>query len=46
MGGKKTQCHKYFFPKPSDIYKWTVFPKIAVLVAHRETSEGTLKRGE
>lgn len=35
-----------FFPKPSDIYKWTIFPKIVVLVAHRETSGGTLRRGE
>lgn len=46
MGEKKPSATNIFFPKPSDIYKWTVFPKIVVLVAHRETSEGTLKRGE
>lgn len=44
--GKKNPVPQIFFPKPSDIYKWTIFPKIVVLVAHRETSEGTLRRGE
>lgn len=46
MGEKKNPVPQIFFPKPSDIYKWTIFPKIVVLVAHRETSGGTLRRGE
>lgn len=45
MGGKKLSATN-IFPQPSDIYKWTIFPKIVVLVAHRGTSEGTLRRGE